>query len=222
MTIKGVLFDLDDTLYDRRLAFRAWADRFLNAHLNELGPHERAETAGLLVELDDNGYGAKDALFGALKARHPELSYAVDELIDHFYRGFLVDLTLDPGAKSLLDHLREKNIPFDVITNGLSNQRPKLAALGVDQWASCVFVSSEFGCKKPDPKIFYAALAELGFGAAETLFVGDHPKLDIAGAKGVGMLTAWIKRPGVEWPADLADLQPNFTVSSLDDLIPLF
>jgi putative hydrolase of the HAD superfamily len=222
MTIKGVLFDLDDTLYDRPLAFRAWAERFITT---QVGPQESdalAETIDLLVKLDDNGYGSKEALFGAFKERFPGLSHEVDHLTDLFRQDFPAGLVLDPGAEALLGHLRQKKIPFGIITNGLRYQRPKLAALGVDQWTSCIFVSSEFGCKKPDPRIFLAASAELNLDASEILFVGDHPSLDIAGAHGVGMRTAWVNRAGTDWPSALAPVRPDFTISSLDELIPLF
>lgn len=219
MTIRGVLFDLDDTLYDRARAFRAWSERFVDGHLPALDAVARAETVDLLVELDDNGYGAKDMLFSAIKARHPELTHEVDDLVDHFRADFPAGLALDAGSRRLLDHLREKRIRFGIITNGLTAQRPKLKALGIDQWTSCIFVSSEFGCKKPDPRIFRAAAAELGVPCADILFVGDHPSLDIAGAGAIGMKTAWVKRPGAAWPADLG-VAPNFTVSSLDQLLP--
>ena len=67
--------------------------------------------------------------------------------------------------------------------------------------------SSVIGFQKPDRRIFEVALGRLGVPAAKTLFVGNDPEADVAGAAGVGMLTAFIRRrgqpgPQVDPPAD--------------------
>jgi ABC-type transport system substrate-binding protein len=44
--------------------------------------------------------------------------------------------------------------------------------------------------QKPDPRIFTQALAEIGYGAADTWFVGDDPLNDVLGAAAVGLRVA--------------------------------
>jgi len=68
--------------------------------------------------------------------------------------------------------------------------------------------SSVIGFQKPDRRIFEVALGRLGLPATKTLFVGNDPRTDVAGAAGVGMRTAFIRRrgpagPKVDPPADL-------------------
>jgi HAD superfamily hydrolase (TIGR01509 family) len=67
--------------------------------------------------------------------------------------------------------------------------------------------SSVVGFQKPDRRIFEVALGRLGVPAARTLFVGNDPQADVAGAAGVGMRTAYIRRglppPKVDPPADI-------------------
>jgi putative hydrolase of the HAD superfamily len=52
--------------------------------------------------------------------------------------------------------------------------------------------------------------------ASETLHVGDHPELDIVGAKEAGLCTAWINRSGMAWPQHL--LQPDVIVATVGEL----
>ena len=64
------------------------------------------------------------------------------------------------------------------------------------RWSSRTTV----GWRKPHPDIFERALADMGVRAADCLFVGDRPDIDVAGAKGVGMAVAWLN-PGRDAPA---------------------
>ena len=51
----------------------------------------------------------------------------------------------------------------------------------------CRLAAADTGYLKPHPRIFQAALAQLGTAADETVFIGDNPNADIAGALAVGM-----------------------------------
>src|SRR5205814_8805623 len=59
--------------------------------------------------------------------------------------------------------------------------------------------SSETGVAKPHPRIFAAALGELGLSARETLFVGDDWKTDLRGARRAGMKTALLSGGKAGW-----------------------
>ena len=48
-------------------------------------------------------------------------------------------------------------------------------------------ISSQVGYAKPDAGIFQAALTRHKLSPEETLFVGDTPDADVAGAKGAGI-----------------------------------
>jgi FMN phosphatase YigB (HAD superfamily) len=77
-------------------------------------------------------------------------------------------------------------------------------------------VSDAVGWRKPSPRIFQAAFEGLGVGAAECLFVGDRPDIDVAGAKGVGMDAAWLNPEGLALPDGLPG--PDFTLGCLADV----
>jgi putative hydrolase of the HAD superfamily len=72
--------------------------------------------------------------------------------------------------------------------------------------------SVEVGVRKPDPRIYLAALEQSGVGAADALFVG-HKQSEIDGAHAVGMHT-------VAFNADSA-VQAEYTVMRFVDLLDL-
>jgi putative hydrolase of the HAD superfamily len=75
-----------------------------------------------------------------------------------------------------------------------------------------IVTSALVGYEKPDPRTYYAALEPLRVDPKRALHVGDQPKSDIAGARGVGMGAVLIDRYGRHNGAEIP------TVSTLTDL----
>jgi HAD superfamily hydrolase (TIGR01509 family) len=216
--VSAVLFDLDNTLVDRDLAFLAWACWFAGERLS-LVDDAAAGIVARLVELDAGGYGPRPAMFQSVKEQFPDLSGAVEEFVAAFTAELRMHLPpIDPTAEQLLEALRDAGTPWGIVTNGSPTQLLKIEKVGLDARAACVVVSEIVGLRKPDPLIFRMAAERLGVTPSEVLFVGDHPDLDIAGAAGVGMRTAWMRR-GREWPDRLALQSPDYLIDSLAELI---
>jgi putative hydrolase of the HAD superfamily len=57
-----------------------------------------------------------------------------------------------------------------------------------------VLVSGAINKRKPCPQIFTKALEALNVSASETVFVGDTPRMDVAGPKAVGIKAILIER----------------------------
>ncbi len=64
---------------------------------------------------------------------------------------------------------------------------PEVAMLGLDQFFDVRILSSRFGFKKPDPRLFRFATDKLGVSCEQCIYVGDNPCKDMGGAKRVGM-----------------------------------
>lgn len=82
-----------------------------------------------------------------------------------------------------------------------------------------ILVSDEVGWRKPKPLIFELALSRLGLAPAEALFVGDRIDIDVAGAQGVGMASAWINPDGAALPPDVQP--PDHEIRDLSELGPI-
>ncbi|HOO90703.1 MAG TPA: HAD family hydrolase [Syntrophales bacterium] len=70
---------------------------------------------------------------------------------------------------------------------------------------------------KPDPEPFLRCLTELGVGPEKALFVGDDWRIDICGAKGVGIRPVWLQHRSVHRTLPVVDT----SVPIIRDLNPL-
>jgi putative hydrolase of the HAD superfamily len=215
--VSAVLFDLDNTLFDRDAAFRAWATACIGPWFDGTA-EEWTKALEFLIALDNHGAAAKPAMFAALRAAYPALSLSGEELLAAFHRHMRLYGTLDPGTQRLLAALRAADLPFGIVTNGSEHQLLKIQTLGLDALTSCVFVSALCNCRKPEAAIFLAAATSLKVAPTEILFIGDNPEADIQGAHRVGMRTAWLRR-GQPWPTHLPRSCADLTVGALEDLI---
>jgi putative hydrolase of the HAD superfamily len=64
---------------------------------------------------------------------------------------------------------------------------PELRMAGLAALFPVRALSSRLGVKKPDPRIFAAALRALETSPADAVYVGDNPERDLTGARGIGM-----------------------------------
>ena len=221
VAIKGVLFDLDNTLLDRNRLFASWARWFARERLRCANDVEIEECATFLIDVDAGGYTPRNVVFARLKERHLSLTDEVEQLVEAFREQLLARIAgLDERPSQLLDALDRAGIPWGIVTNGAPFQLMKIRNLGIETRAACVLVSELAGIRKPDPAIFRVAATQLGSAPEAILFVGDNPAADIVGAANVGMQTAWI-RCGKDWPAEFADTPPQHTVDSLHELVEL-
>jgi len=56
---------------------------------------------------------------------------------------------------------------------------------------NAIVISEAGDVRKPERGIFDLTLGRLGVTPAEAVFVGDHPEIDIRGARDAGMRAIW-------------------------------
>jgi len=121
---------------------------------------------------------------------------ALAERLTDTHMGLLREqVTLHPHHVDVLDRLRGK-VKLAVCSN-FSHSQTALRILedaGLRWHFDAVLVSDATGFRKPRREIFDATCAVLGVAPAETLHVGDHLKLDVAGGSAAGLRTAWLVR----------------------------
>jgi putative hydrolase of the HAD superfamily len=184
--IRAVLFDLDDTLYDQR----AWLAEAWQAVAGAVAAFGLApgDLAAALAEIAAEGSDRGRIIDRALE-RVGAAGVPLEPLVQAFRSHGPERLAAYPGVPAALAQLRAR-CPIGLVTDGDPGiQRAKLRALGLCDAFDVVVLSDELGrgYRKPNPAPFRAALFALGVAPQETLFVGDRPDKDVAGAAAAGM-----------------------------------
>jgi HAD superfamily hydrolase (TIGR01549 family) len=93
-----------------------------------------------------------------------------------------------------IEALRGQGFRLGVISNGTRGVALNLELAGISQRVEFVLVSALVGWEKPSPRIFAMGLEAVGLRPEEVVFLGDHYRADIEGARAVGMKAVMIDR----------------------------
>ncbi len=203
--ITTVLFDLDGTLYDRDVLLQELAAEQYRVFQRQLAHVERSFFVARLIELDDHGYGSKDDVYRQLAGDWQLSDELRGQLTAHFWSSYDRYCVLASDTLRTLDALRYQGKKIGIITNGSTDrQNAKIDALGIRPYFHAVTISEAEGVRKPDREIFLRTLNRCRSSAAESLYVGDHPRADVEGARAAGLTAVWKIVP--YWKMDVPDV----------------
>ena len=149
------------------------AKRAYEARLVAGEPHDwQAHVRTILHEAGVHTYDLTRALH-ALLAEHTRLN---------LWRKVL------PGTREALTSLRAQGVRTAVVSNSEGQLPALMQHLGLFDCFELIVDSAHEGVSKPDPELFRRALHRLHLKAETTLYIGDLPSVDVAGARAAGML----------------------------------
>jgi len=93
---------------------------------------------------------------------------------------------------------------------------PELRAVGLADYFAPIIISGDYGYRKPDARLFHAALTELQVCPEEAIFVGNDRFRDVLGARQVGMKTIWFCPHGN--PGGSPETEPDYILYQYADL----
>jgi HAD superfamily hydrolase (TIGR01549 family) len=209
--VRLAIFDLDNTLIDRTVPFRAWTTEFVAGH--GLAPDE----AAWLSRADGDGFTPREVFFAAVRDRYG-LDAPLDRLLHDFRERIVALVVPDPRVPPALDSLAEAGWRVAIATNGsTAQQSAKIRRTGLDRHVHAIAVSEEVGAAKPDRHIFEVVAGRCGARLADGgWMVGDCATRDVAGGRGVGLRTIWMRR-GRAWEA--AAVPPDAIVDEVPEAV---
>ena len=181
--IKGIIFDLDDTLYSEKEYVRS----------------------GYKAVSDYLGGGYEEKLWRFFE----EGKQAIDELLKELgrvdekaevlkvYRAHKPGIHPYPGVAKMIKDLKEKGIKVGIITDGRpEGQSNKLKALGLE--IDDVIITDELGgvqFRKPCDIAFRIMSTRWRLNPADIVYVGDNPVKDFQAPQQLGMKSIYFKNP---------------------------
>jgi putative hydrolase of the HAD superfamily len=207
-SLKGVLFDLDETLFDHKSACKQGIES-LRARYPALSSRPVEHLERLFWDHLSGQY--KEVLAGKIdmKASRQERIALLFEVCGHalpdkelraaaalYVETYGRSSRAVPGASELVTKLREAGCRIAVVTNGFESvQADKLNRIGFQGRIDALIASEKAGWTKPDRRIFESALASCGgLAPEEAVVIGDLWEVDIVGARQAGIRAIWLNR----------------------------
>lgn len=181
--IKGVIFDLDDTLYSEKEYIKS-GYRAVSGYL---------------------GGGYYEKLWSYFVSKKPAIDELLKELgreeekedVLKIYRFHKPTINLYEGVKETIEELKKRGVKVGIITDGRpEGQRNKIEALGLD--IDDVIITDELGgiqFRKPCDIAFRILQTRWRLSASQIVYVGDNPIKDFGAPKQLGMKSIYFDNP---------------------------
>lgn len=227
--IEAILFDIDDTLLDRKTAVKN-ALRLLKQELPDLFKHIPEDRIFAAFDQadgrarDDFDSGKPGTVVRDNRSRTFLRLLGLPELYSkkvtaHYIGAFPAVSVEVPGAHTVVEGLA-RTYRLGVISNAYPDvQYNKLRGIGLLGYFDAVVLSEECGIRKPDEGIFHRTAEALGCMPASCLYVGDSFETDIIGAKKAGMRACWFNPDGHRESAGAT--RPDVIISCLPELLDI-
>ena len=102
-------------------------------------------------------------------------------------------IRLYPNVLDALTLLRKKGFRLWLLSNAQQVFTAyELRHLGLGEQLDGIYLSSDYGCRKPDLRFYRALLEERGLSPEHCLMIGNDRQTDIAGAKAAGLATLYM------------------------------
>ena len=205
--IRGVIFDLDDTLYSEkeyvRSGYKAVSEYLCGEYEDRLWQYFMAGKPAISELLKDLG-------------RETEKAAVLD-----VYRNHRPKIHLYDGAAELLRTLRQRGIKIGLLTDGRpQGQRNKIDALGLQPLVDDIIITDELGgsqFRKPVDIAFRILQYRWRLPAGDIVYVADNPTKDFQAPQQIGIKSVFFANTD-----GIYSLQENsnyqYTLSSLREL----
>ena len=204
MNFKGILLDIDDTIYDYEKAHKyALNNLFVKCQ----------EFSGMPLKAIEKAYfDARQHVKSTLSntaSSHNRLLYiqrmfellelsSLDNCIalyDTYWDVFLENMHVYEGFGDFMK--QTKNMKICLLTDLTAHiQHRKVLRLGLNTYADFMVTSEEVGIEKPHEKMFNAGMEKLNLRPADVCMIGDNFEKDIIGASALDIYAFWYNAKG--------------------------
>ncbi len=219
--IRGIIFDLDDTLYDYSFleqeatnVIEQYAEQLLQIKKELFREAVQIGKEKVKKQLPFVAAGHSRVLYYQKALEHLNyypLSMAL-ELEQIYWDYFFQQMKLRKGVEELLNLIKKIGWKISICTDlTTAIQLQKIRVLGLERWIDCIVTSEEVGVEKPNSEIFCFCLEKMQLDRKEVIMVGDSLERDIKGAEKVGIQAIWYVNHKIEVQQKERHMVENFT-----------
>lgn len=175
---KGVIFDLDDTLYSEK--------QYVRSGYQKIGEYlGRVDAAEKLWNYFEDGRKAIDAYLSEIEEEEKKAECL------KIYREQIPEISLYDGVARMIEDLKAKGLKVGIITDGRpEGQRNKIKALGLESLVDDIIITDELGgpqFRKPCDIAFRIMQNRWRLPYEQIVYVGDNPNKDFQACRQLGM-----------------------------------
>ena len=196
--VKGVLLDLDNTLYSYNYCHhiainncRSMLLTHLNISSDEFDKHLINSKKRVKAELIGTASSHSRFIYFQKMLESFTGKTQIDltmELEKHYWDSYIASMEIEKSALGFLETCKMNNVEIVIVTDLTAKiQFLKLKKLGIQKYISFVVTSEEAGVEKPHPYIFQLALEKLKMAVSEVIMIGDNNSKDIFGSELLGI-----------------------------------
>ena len=138
-----------------------------------------------------------------VEAGYPATLEDARRLQEAFHAQYNPMSVLMPGAQETLQTLRRLAPVLGVLSNRREPFHAELDHLGIAHFFDFTLAAGEVGVWKPDPQVFFHALARAGdVPPTRALYIGDNYYADVKGARAAGLDVILVDSRGIFEDAD--------------------
>lgn len=195
--VRGVVFDVDDTLYLEQEYVRSGFQHIARALSAKIG----VPADDLFNSLwSDFTAGVRNVAFNRLVAAFPRVGEVASlEQLVQMYRDHAPEIQLAAEISSLLGTLARQGYRLGALSDGpVASQQAKVTALGLPAFCDPIILTDAWGREfwKPHVRGFEQIAAAWGFQPHEMVYVGDNPEKDFHAPRKLGWRTLRLRIPG--------------------------
>jgi putative hydrolase of the HAD superfamily len=210
---EGILFDMDNTLYDfaeaKIIACSRVAEIVGGGTGEELLRHFLTGPHGF-----ENHENIRD--FMTLKGvESPEI---FEESVTVYEELKLSSIKLYPEVKETLEKIKENGFRMAIVTDAdTENAEKRLNKTGIREYFEFIVTPDVTGLRKPSHENFHRGLKSIDASPEKSMVVGDSPKREIMPGNEMGLYTVyakygdWLKMP-------FLNIRPHHTIEKFTEL----
>lgn len=230
----AIILDLDDTILDDSLASNECWERIATLHAPSVAPGGAAALYAAIqrarVNFWDDARVSRSGRMDLAMARRTIVTEALTSLKARDAETLGARIAADyasqrdaamralPGALEMVGRLRDAGVRLGLITNGGAvGQRAKVERFALAELFDVIVIEGEFGCGKPDERVYRHALAALEATPDTAWMAGDNLQNDVFAPQRLGLTGVWVNASGRALPPDALE-RPHRIIRALSEL----